>query len=215
MRCAVRLIVYLTIAVTVMDPTLGLAQTGMIPIDQAVVDLDHLATGLRRVETGLRLEGEQTSLYQPDPTQAQTSGLPIPTTNRPTYYRLSPGLQAQVNRIDYLVPTRGGGLGLNIQPAVDGRFIEMISANTVFVLSPLVKRNELPAMLSPDRRIDYRIDGRIDGRLSTKNELSPTPSIDAYWRTKPHVVTEQQPLPISPQSDRIDTAQQAPIHEHR
>ncbi len=153
----------------VMVPAVVFAQAGMEPVDQAVGDLDPLSTSLRRVELGLRPDGEQTSLYridQPafnpnsDDGGGYAPGEALPTA--PAYYRLAPGFRARLERMDYM---RSGS---------DGQFVELIPANTVFELDPL--RGQPPPVPAaeplPDYRIDLRIDGRVDARVSGESAFS-------------------------------------------
>jgi hypothetical protein len=53
------------------------------------------------------------------------------------YYRVAPGLRARVNRIDYLVRVGRKEYALNIQPRVDGEFLELIPADAMFELVPM------------------------------------------------------------------------------
>lgn len=128
------------------------------PVDQAVGDLDGLSTSLRRREMGLRYDGEQTSLIE-----IAGEGL-----GAKTYYRLAPGLRARVDRMDYAVRVGRRDFALNIKPRVDGEFVELIPANTVFELRhPL---NPPPGPIAQqtgwvDQRITTLIDGRIDTRV--------------------------------------------------
>lgn len=174
MRFVLRQLIPLVLVVAFADSALG---QEMVPIDQAVVDLDQLSTGLRRVGTGLRVGGEHTSLYRLNPTSSTSSF--SPNTNNPTFYRIAPGLQAQVARIDYLVQTGANGVGLNVQPAADGNFVEIISANTLFLLTPLPTPIAPPATPRIEHKLDYRVYGRIDGRVVTNRK----PSSGRSWPT--------------------------------
>jgi len=142
----------------------------LVPVDQAVADLDTLATSLRQVQTGLRTDGEQTSLFvlRPPPTDAYDTPRHTPLTwganPQPVYYRIGPGFQARVNRMDYLIPTGNRQFEINVKPIRDGQFFEMIPANTVFDLAPLpATPTALPA--GADRRINGRIDLRLNNRV--------------------------------------------------
>ena len=128
------------------------------PVDQAVADLDQLSTSLRRIESGLRSDGEQTSLYRvtDDSTVAAAS---------PVYYRVGPGFRARLHRIDYVVPVSRRSARMNVTPRRDGQFFELIAADTVFDLRPRPTNASPPSPPAPDYRIDARIDGRIDGRV--------------------------------------------------
>lgn len=107
----------------------------LVPVDQAVGDLDPLARSQRTIQVGLRSTGEQTALFElrPDPAGRTTPG---PLIDAPVYYRVGPGFRARVDRLDYLVVTPEQTLGLNSAPRRDGEFYELIPANTVFDLRP-------------------------------------------------------------------------------
>lgn len=160
------------------------------PVDQAVGDMDLLSESLRRVQTGLRGDGEQTSVFRwVDPRQtegwsgASRPTLPAGQQGPNVYFRLAPGVVAQVDRLEYLVRVGEKQVGLNIQPRRDGEFIEMPSANTVFHLSwpPAVEiKGAEPQIGGPpggrdgegttntgpiDSRLNYRVDTRVDTRL--------------------------------------------------
>ena len=123
------------------------------PLDQAVADLDPLATSMRTVQVGLRSSGEQSTLYQrvlpagePDYDRAAwvSTGLGRPQA---VYYRVGPGFRARLSRINYLVRVGEKGLALNIAPRYDGEFIELIPNDTVFELNPRV--NDYRALHAP------------------------------------------------------------------
>ena len=88
---------------------------------------------------------------------------------------------------------------MNIQPRLDGEFIEIISADTVFELTPISapsagraaadpyplhhRMSQVPPSVSApvvdhriDARLDLRIDGRIDGRVPAEGFTPPHPS---------------------------------------
>ena len=151
------------------------------PVDQAVGDLDPMATSLRRLEPGLSIYGQQTSLYQHG-TAAEflSSG-----TAAPVYYRIGPGFCARFDRPDYLVPVGRGDLGRNISPRFDGEFRELIPANTVFDLTPtppiphlsafglLPDPSAIPAPNLIDARVKSRMEWRLpDNRVETRLDLS-------------------------------------------
>lgn len=110
----------------------------LTPVDQAVGDMDLLSRSLRRPEVGLRQDGEQTSLFMLAPAPDDFRGQAMHSGGeQATYYRVAPGLRARVNRIDYLVRVGRKEYGLNIQPRVDGEFLELIPADAVFELVPM------------------------------------------------------------------------------
>jgi len=175
----------LALVAGVLLPCAGLAtaqpagdRAGLEPVDQAVADLDPLARSQRRVEAGLRSDGEQTSLFVMPP---RADGAP---GQLPRYLRLGPGVQAEIPRGDYLVPINpihnpaGVPLATNVAPLQDGLFMEMIPADTVFHLEPIDTRIGMPAPNAttpaaddphdtgtPDARLDYRVDLRVDHRV--------------------------------------------------
>jgi len=159
-----------------------LPHTGLTPVDQAVADLDPLAQSQRVMRAGLRADGEQTSLFALPLRPSETH-----TTDR-RYLRLGPGFQAEVPRGNYLVPIDplanpfGNDVAINVAPAQDGRFVELIPAGTVFHLAPIDTRlsaaeptlGESPAghspgghapTATPDARLDFRVDLRITDRV--------------------------------------------------
>jgi hypothetical protein len=161
------------------------ASMGLKPIDQGVGDIDPRATSLRRVESGLRIDGEQTSLFQ--------LNQPVDLVHRPQYYRIGPGFRARTDRLNYLVLDKDDpgtrkrpNFAFNQQPRVDGEFIELVGPNTVFELTlgyespfitpPQIDDRPLPdARLAPviDSRLDGRLDTLIDGRLETRIDGTP------------------------------------------
>src|SRR5262245_11990827 len=109
------------------------------PVDQAVADLDPLAISLRKIDTGLRIDGENTSLFSPAPMPGKQlpprwmSLDPVRPVESVPYYFISPGVRARVDRLNYLVRNeRARGVDVNVAPRKDGEFIELIPANTVF-----------------------------------------------------------------------------------
>jgi hypothetical protein len=156
--------------------TMPLAAQYASPVDQAVGDLDLLSTSTRRVEWGLRSNGEQTSLFRLDAKASQAlTGRSLGAVNQaPGYMRVAPGFAASMDRVDYLVresngPTR---LTLNRAPKSDGEFIEIIPPNTVFILSPV---NMTTGPDGPQASgvsggnpylVDNRVDGRVNGRIN-------------------------------------------------
>lgn len=117
------------------------------PVDQAVGDLDLLSTSMRRVEVGLRVGGEQTGLFRPPVTNTLSGA------SRPPYYRVGSGYVARVERMDYLVSRPRGHWGLNQAAVNDGRFMEVIPANTVFELRPINRKLPTVGMAGlPERK---------------------------------------------------------------
>lgn len=156
------------------------ATAGLTPIDQGVADLGPHSTSLRRVESGLRVDGEQTSLFRLDP---------VDLSQKPTYYRVGPGFRARVDRLDYVVidrhdpgSRRRPNLALNQQPRVDGEFVELIGPNTVFELTlrPAAARRPLPEP-RPDARLDGQMDGRLDGRIGGPIDARIDHRIQPEW----------------------------------
>lgn len=162
----------------------------LTPVDQAVTDLDPLATSLRQIETGLNVYGQDTLLYRIAPGNS-TFNL---NGYRPTFLRLGPGFQAQVNRIDYLslvsdpLPDqiRSKDMAINAQPRIDGAFAELIGPDTVFdlthpllpalfVKSPSVRSgsfenqygDEIKHDMRLDLLVDYRLDALVDKRIDS------------------------------------------------
>lgn len=161
------------------------------PVDQAVEDLDPLATSLRRVEKGLRYDGEHTNLFK-------VFELDAGPDSQPTYYRIGPGVTARVHRLDYLVRTGEKGLALNIKTRLDGEFIELIPADTVFELrslEELIPDEAWAEEIAPpsrhyiDARIDCRVEGYFDGAMN--------PSIDARTiESTPPTTTNTSSAPL-------------------
>ncbi len=107
--------------------TTGQAQDYII-VDQAVEDLDPLATSLRQRERGLNIYGEQSSLFRRSPDLQDDAR---------TYYRVGPGYRATLDRIDYVVITGPETIEMNVAPPRDGEFHEIVPPNTVFDLRPV------------------------------------------------------------------------------
>ncbi len=110
----------------------------LVPVDQAVGDLDLLATSFRHVETGLRSDGQETALYQLVP-----SGFPgslampgIAPGQTPIYYRTGPWVPLPASRMDYLVITPDGNWGFDVAGRKDNYFIELVPANVVYDFNP-------------------------------------------------------------------------------
>jgi hypothetical protein len=141
---------------------------GWQPVDQAVADLDRLSVSQRKVEVGLRYDGEQTSLFRA-PTQVPYRPGFGPQSDEP-YYRVGPGFIARVTRLDYIVRVGREGTAYNIKPRRDGEFLELVTANTRFELRPLeaiaprVPLRQLPPARSP------QLQGPMDLRLNFQVE---------------------------------------------
>lgn len=170
----------LTAPAVAAPPQQWTAAPGARAVDQAVADLDPLSTSMRRMQVGLRLGGEQSSLYRLDQPVAGGDGVSWAPGGigqvQPVYYRVAPGFVARVDRGDYLIRVGRQDYQRNIAPKVDGRFVELVPANTVYELKPPTP--VAPAALpGPDTRIDQRVDRRIDGRIEGRIDarLSPTP----------------------------------------
>ena len=143
------------------------------PVDQAVEDLDPLATSLRRIEPGLDKYGQHSSLFRRVGRGDEPNRVPV-------YFRIGPGFTARVDRIDYIVRDDENGLTVNEAPKAEGQFIELIGPNTVYELSPITtprrpempppSRHEVDNRIWQNMRIDTRIDGRIDTRIDTHIE---------------------------------------------
>ncbi len=155
----------------------------LVPVDQGVGDLDRLGTSLRDTQGGLRTSGEQTSLYQVVPGDAEGWS----DANAPVYYRLAPGFRARVDRIDYLVVDRQGELATNVQPHQDGAFIELIPPNTVFELGP-----RLQAGFAQPQAIDPRADARVGLPIDARIDLRVRPQAGPAWGSPSYA------LPVAP-----------------
>ncbi len=189
--------------------TVGAQAQELVPVEQAVEDLDPLARSLRRVEPGLYIYGQQTSLFRLQPTDPNNLSGQI-------YYRIGPGFRARVSRIDYLSLTtdfvprrfRPQDFRLNVQPRIDGAFIELFGPNTVFDLTnPTLPPLAAPAPVDPyqdpfvqyqneptlnnqmipqiDYRLDTRIDTRIDARIDRQLSNIPSPNTNIPIYTPP------------------------------
>jgi hypothetical protein len=141
---------------------------GWQPVDQAVGDLDRLSVSQRKVQIGLRYDGEQTSLFR----APRPIGVPYKPGYGPNgpepYYRVGPGFIARLPRVDYLVRVDRKHVAYNIQPRHDGEFIELVTADTRFELRPLeciaprpVAPPPPPAAETWAGPIDFRLDFRV------------------------------------------------------
>jgi len=174
------------------DPTYTLK-----PVDQAVADLDPLAVSFRKIDTGLRTDGENTSLFTPAPLPGKQlpprwmSLEPIRPIESVPYYFISPGVRARVDRINYLVRNeRPHGVDVNVTPRKDGEFIELIPANTVFDLSPDVVRPELdtpklPPLSNAPARLDLRVDRQVQSHVDRRIITQPLKTQIADPRVEP------------------------------
>ena len=166
------------------------------PVDQAVGDLDDLATSLRRVEVGLRRHGEQTGLYRVDNPPGQRGH---------HYYRLGAGFRARLSRPAYLVVsdkvTGRPQLTVNASPHREGQFLELVPLGTVWeIASPELAGSPLPRVApsvgrSSGRRLamegmDHRIpaiqyDYRVASDLAPEKPAAPSFLMRQVVRRRP------------------------------
>ncbi len=156
----------------------ALPPEGVRVVDQAVGDLDPLSNSLRQIEWGLAELGEhgyamwQVPLARPTPLADQPTLIApwMPPHHQNVYYRIGGGYRARMTRPSYLIPISKRDALRNITPLRDGQFIEIVTHNTVYELTPT------PAFLpdpDPDHRPDPNalrltpLNDRIDGRLPT------------------------------------------------
>jgi hypothetical protein len=151
-----------------------------VPVDQTAEDIDPRQTSLRRMQAGLRADGEQTSVFKAVP----VGGGQLDPFDQPRYVKVAPGYRALLPHMDYAVlvnpyPRRRlqpQDIGFNVDPVYDGLFVELIPSGTVFDLRPvefnaarLVEDyDKLEPPAADDRmstRSDLRIDARIDPRV--------------------------------------------------
>ncbi|MCX5662277.1 MAG: hypothetical protein NTW19_21570 [Planctomycetota bacterium] len=162
------------------------AQT-LVPVDQAVGDLDPLSRSQRSVQLGLRSTGEQSALFEvrPDPATLINLG---PIYEAPSYYRIGPGFNAHVDRLDYLVATGKRSVATNQAPRRDGEFIELIPANTVFDLRP----ETLAAMSAPRSFVlaPYDIPLAGDPRLNRRADAGRSDQVSRF-RVEPTRIERQ------------------------
>ncbi len=141
------------------------------PVDQAVADLDPLATSFRRIDPSLAVYNPNSSIYQiggSDPLRNAAggidprTGLAVPRN----FVFEQPGVRVFLNRPDYLVLTnedlRRPEFGLNVAPAIDRAFIELIPPGAVFDLVP--RDDRAPLLIDeddsqPDRRLGTPLSG--------------------------------------------------------
>jgi len=141
------------------------------PVDQAVADLDPLATSFRRIHPSLAVYNPNSSIYQiggSDPLRNAAgsvdprTGLAVPRN----FVFEQPGVRVFLNRPDYLVLTnedlRRPEFGLNVAPVIDRAFIELIPPGAVFDLVP--RDDRTPLLIdeddsAPDRRLGTPLRG--------------------------------------------------------
>ena len=166
---------------------------GLIPVDQAVDDLDRMAVSTRQMQPGLSPYGQQTRLFRATgPVYPWSPYSNFDPGN--VYLRMGPGYRAIVDRIDYMIPRGRHEWEMNVAPRKDGNYAEQATTNTVWDLRPIpfiAPNASDPAGPRADRPMDPRrprqsnsgpgegvtsarrvegqvnpgpIDGRIDGR---------------------------------------------------
>lgn len=163
---AIKRIVIVVLLLTLL-PAITFAQDQPVtyryaPVDQAVGDLDSLSTSMRHVQAGLGVDGYQSRLYRVEPTGPLNFN--TPPSSHPAYVRLSPGVVAQVDRLDYVVKRGRKGRAYNVAPQSDGEYLEMVPPNTVFMLTPIDMNSET----LPYAGIDYRVNARVDTQLDLR-----------------------------------------------
>jgi hypothetical protein len=154
------------------------------PVDQTVEDLDPRSRSLRQVEPGNAQFPEHVSLYrraEPVKGPAATGPLRHHGQARPFVYR-APGVEAFVDQPQYLTP-QGRNRPVEEGLSGDRRFLQQITANTVFNLIPEAAKPNASANQSAeppagqvteryrvdtrlDTRVSPRVEGRIDGRVN-------------------------------------------------
>ncbi|MCC6581407.1 MAG: hypothetical protein IT440_13300 [Phycisphaeraceae bacterium] len=174
------------------------------PVDQGVGDLDALSTSLRSAERGLRIDGEQTSLFALPYGSAITQDTSVQA--RTAYLRLAPGFAAKVDRMEYLVRQGEEDLGTNVAPRHDGEFVEVIPANTVFILDPAAQLPHAaaaePTPSAPNQLVampvNAQVDNRVEGRLSTKldNKVTAKPGVSRTSNLNPAAAGWYTPAPL-------------------
>ncbi len=167
------------------------------PVDQTVSDLDLRARSFRRVEQGIGVYGQAGSLYRRadhDP-WSPPSGDPAARQ----YQLRLPGVQAWLDRPDYLVRTGQGEVLLNVAPANDRQFIDLIPPNTVFDLVP--RSYTAGAVYAEpvyggwrDTRIGHRIGAPLDTALTAQDSRQGGPGQDP----KPQVMFQLVDWPTRP-----------------
>ncbi len=154
----------LALAALIVSSAFAQPSETLLPVDQAVADLDPLSTSLRRIEMGLRINGQHTSLFQLNQTSTNPSASAAP--QGPVYYRIGQGFQARIDRPQYLIGLGTSNPQLNVPPLRDGQFVELVPPNTTFIIAPLQLQTPTPAPPPNPARINARIDMRIDSRVA-------------------------------------------------
>lgn len=168
----INLLAVLGLAWLGVSPVLAAPASALVPVDQAVDDIDHLSRSLRQVQVGLRADGEQTSLFRLSPAQR---GLAEQAPAK--YLRIGPGFRAYTHQLDYVVPVHKLKDRIeyrsNITPVVDGLFVEVVRLDVVYDLRPVQPRSLVqqttpqpePRPL-PDPRVQTRIYGTVEGQVN-------------------------------------------------
>ncbi|MFG0248565.1 MAG: hypothetical protein ACF8OB_06740 [Phycisphaeraceae bacterium JB051] len=153
-------------------------------VDQAVADLDGLSRSIRQQGAGLRYDGEHTSLYsipaeklqefQVFGQAAQTTGV----QRKSAYLRVAPGITSQSDQSYYVVRsnTKESGVDSNVASSQDGAFIEVIPANTVFILSPQVtdmargadQTSQASTAFADNALKPQRVDNRVTSQMVSR-----------------------------------------------
>jgi hypothetical protein len=155
---------------------------GLIPVDQAVDDLDRIAVSTRQMQPGLSPYGQQTRLFR-------ATGPVYPwspyTTYDPgdVYLRIGPGYRAIVDRIDYMIPRGRRDWDMNVAPRRDGRYVEQAATNTVWDLRPIPFI--APNASDPTSAIAGRQADSIQSRNSVNNSTGSTRLINGQVNPGP------------------------------
>ena len=173
----------------------------LMPVDRTVGDLDPHAASQRWVDPAQAAFAPGAQLYLEGfgPTGSgdnAAAGLGLPAANPHTGLTMAgqfryqaPGVQAWMDRPDYLVQTGPGGqYSLNVSPLREGAALALIPPNTVFNLIPPDQLDSpAPAELDdaaagPDHRLDRRVDTRIDARVDGQADRAV--DLDAIERAR-------------------------------
>lgn len=170
------------------------------PVDQAVGDLDPLATSFRRSRMGgaLQLQRSRPQLYRlgsatgRGPRIDPVTGLTLPGG----YLYAAPGVRAYLPRPDYLVAAGrdNQSIGFDIAPSVDGAYHTLIPAGTVFDLVPRSRMVQQPPVVDDDW-VDHRIDARLDLRLDTRlddQRIAPRQAVPVTRLFRPHRIAARR-----------------------